>query len=100
MKANWRSTNSPNVVFINTDLHRATLLDEDVTYPHQTLDQGRSATNPVGRYSMLAGKPDQSDVQALNYRARALRRMLASAIGAWLAFALLVYLARLATNGA
>lgn len=41
-----------------------------------------------------------SSVEDHNYRARALRRMLASAIGAWLAFAVLIYLARLATNGA
>lgn len=100
MKANWRSTNSPNVVFINTDLHRATLLDEDVSYHPEDLRQGRDCQTPVARYSMLAGKPDRAAIEANNGRARALIRMLASAIGAWLAFALLVYFARLATNGA
>lgn len=57
MNANWRSTNSPNVVYINTDLHRATLLDEDVTYPLE-LGQGRYATNPVPGISMYAGEPE------------------------------------------
>lgn len=56
MNANWRSTNSRNVVYINPDLHRATLLDEDVSYPLE-LGQGRHATNPVPRVSMFAGKP-------------------------------------------
>jgi hypothetical protein len=92
--------NSATVVWINTATHRCTAMDEDVAYPLETRNQGRDASNPVPAFSMLAGKPDQSDVDAHNLRARSLRRMLASAIGAWLAFALLVYFARLATNGA
>jgi len=63
MKADWRSTNTPNVVYINTDLHRATLLDEDVTYPIDAeLGQGRNCKTPVPAFSMMAGKPDQEDV--------------------------------------
>jgi len=56
MTANWKSTSTPNIVYINTDLHRATLLDEDVSYPLE-LGQGRNATNPVPAFSMYAGKP-------------------------------------------
>jgi hypothetical protein len=58
MRANWRSTNTPNVVYINTDLHRATLLDEDVSYPIDAeLGQGRNCKTPVPAFSMMAGKP-------------------------------------------
>jgi hypothetical protein len=60
--ANWRSTSTPNVLYINTDLHRATLLDEDVRYPIEDLRQGRDCQTPVPKFSMLAGKPDQDDV--------------------------------------
>jgi hypothetical protein len=60
MTANWKSTETPNVVY----LHRATLLDEDVSYPLE-LGQGRNATNPVPKYSMFAGKPDQEDVDSV-----------------------------------
>jgi hypothetical protein len=60
MKANWRSTNSPNVVFINTDLHRATLLDEDVSYPIEDLRQGRDCKTPVPAFSILAGEPQRT----------------------------------------
>jgi hypothetical protein len=52
MTANWKSTETPNVVY----LHRATLLDEDVSYPLE-LGQGRNAKNPVPAFSMYAGKP-------------------------------------------
>lgn len=90
--------NSHNVIRIDT--HRLTAMEEDTSYPLETLRQGRDCKTPVSSFSMLAGKPDQDDVKAHNDRAKALRRMLASAIGAWLAFALLVYFARLATNGA
>ncbi len=99
MNANWRSTRSPNVVYINTDLHRATLLDENVSYPLDELGQGRNSTTPVPAFSMYAGTPTEEDVDSHNYRARALRRMLAAAVGAWLAFGLLVWLAHSASNG-
>ena len=64
MNANWRSTNTPNVVYINTDLHRATLLDEDVSYPIEDLRQGRDCKTPAPALSMFAGKPDQDDVDS------------------------------------
>jgi hypothetical protein len=53
MTANWRSTETPNVVY----LHRATLLDEDVSYPLE-LGQGRNAKNPIPAFSMYAGEPE------------------------------------------
>lgn len=65
------NANTPKVVFINTDLHRATLLDEDVSYPIEDLRQGRDATNPVPKFSMLAGKPID-DEEARENAARAL----------------------------
>lgn len=51
--------NSTNVVWINTVTHRCTVMEEDVRYPLETMDQGRRATNPIPRYSVLAGKPVQ-----------------------------------------
>jgi len=98
--ANWRSTNSPNVVWINTELHRCTQMEENVSYPLDELGQGRKSKTPVPAFSMFAGTPTEQDVDSHNYRARALRRMLAAAVGAWLAFGLLVWLAHSATNGA
>lgn len=56
MNANWRSTNTPNVVWINTDMHRCTQMEDDTAYPLE-LGQGRHATNPVPRVSMFCGKP-------------------------------------------
>jgi hypothetical protein len=64
MKANWRSSNSPNVVWINTEMHRCTQMDEDVSYPIDELGQRRNCKTPVPRYSMFAGTPSQEDVDA------------------------------------
>ena len=52
--------NSTQTVYVNTELHRATLLDEDVTYPIETLSQGRDATNKVPAFSMYSGEPESS----------------------------------------
>jgi hypothetical protein len=54
--------NSTNVIWIDTSMHRCTAMEEDVSYPIEDLRQGRDCTNRVPRYSMLAGKPDQDDV--------------------------------------
>lgn len=56
--------NSATVVWINTATHRCTAMDEDVAYPLETRNQGRDASNPVPAFSMLAGKPDQDDVDS------------------------------------
>ena len=53
--------NTTKTVWIDT--HRVTLceMEGDFIYPMETMDQGRSATNLVGRYSILAGKPFRSE---------------------------------------
>lgn len=84
------------------DTHRVTLAEyeSDVAYPLDAeLGQGRHAKNRVPRISMYAGIPTAEDVRAHNDRARALRRMLAAAIGAWLAFGVLVWFAYSQTQG-
>lgn len=49
--------NSTNVVWINTELHRCTQMEDDTSYHVETLNQGRDAANPVPKFSMYAGKP-------------------------------------------
>lgn len=55
---------------VNTLMHRCTLLDEDVRYPIEDYRQGRDSQTPVGRFSMLAGKP--VDSEGLDKEARSL----------------------------
>lgn len=55
--ANWRSTNSPNVIWVDTRNRRGMVMEDDTSYHAETLNQGRDATNPVPRVSMFAGKP-------------------------------------------
>jgi anti-sigma-K factor RskA len=54
--------NSTNVLWIDT--HRVTLaeFEADVSYPLETLHQGRDAQNRVPHFSPMSGKPDQDDV--------------------------------------
>lgn len=97
----WRSTNSPNVIWVDTRMHRCTEMEADFRYPIDAeLGQGRHAKNRIPRISMYAGIPSTEDVDAHNERARALRRMLAAAVGAWLAFGVLVWVAYSRTQGA
>lgn len=57
--------NSTNVVWINTELHRCTAMEEDVSYPHD-MRQGRDCQTPVPRYSILAGKPVEDEEEMDN----------------------------------
>lgn len=85
--------NSANVVWVDTSVHRCTVMEDTTSYSEATLTQGRDATNPIPRFSMLAGKPPtRAEVQRHNDRASGLRRMLATAIGAWTAFGLLLWI--------
>jgi hypothetical protein len=56
--------NSTTAVWIDTSMHRATMceMDANVRYPIEDMRQGRDSQTPVPRFSMLAGKPDQDDV--------------------------------------
>lgn len=53
--------NSTNVCWIDTSLHRCTQMEEDVSYHAEDMRQGRDCLTPVGRYSILAGKPLRSE---------------------------------------
>lgn len=79
MKANWRSTNSPNVVYIDTTMHRVTLtaMEDTTAYPLPTFPEPSDELSDADR----------------DFRARWILIVIAVDILAWLGFVALVYTA-------
>lgn len=63
---------------------------DNVVPPRRDYRQGRDCQTPVPRVSIYAGKP----APAMPRRLSPMKRALAAAIGSWLAFALLLWLAK------